>query len=213
VLIKTHRSLMNTPPRSDPLVSAIQVADLRAYLLSKGWQPKAFQRPQVLYFEGPADDEGKPIVLLVPASEQLRDYPQRVEEIVNSLAVIEQRPVAEIVRNIITPTCDILHLRLISSETRTGTLEFAFVDQFFTSLRNLLIFAACGEFRPLPFFPRALKQAVHFAERCRLRPAPAASFRVDVETPIVPPANAAQVLLKAYNASNSYIWTYGMNRF
>ena len=189
---------MESPSAYDPLAASIRVADLRGYLVAKGWEIKPFKRPQVVRFEGPPDDDGHPIVLLMPASEQLSDYSRRVQELVASLAVIEQRPSAEIVRNIITPTCDILHFRLAGAATVTGTLEFSFVGQFFASLRNLLVFAACGEFRPQPFFPRALKQAVHFAEKCRLRPAPAGSFRVDVETPIVPPANAAQVQLKAY---------------
>ena len=98
------------------LERAVRVADLRAYLLAKGWKTKPFKRPQVIYFEGPVDDDGRPLVLLLPASEHLRDYPLRIEEIVNTLSILENRPTAEIVRNIITPTSDILHLCLESPE-------------------------------------------------------------------------------------------------
>jgi len=34
-----ERSLMETPALYDPLVHAVRVADLRAYLLAKGWSP------------------------------------------------------------------------------------------------------------------------------------------------------------------------------
>ncbi len=138
------------------------------------------------------------MVLLVPASEQLRDYPLRIDEILNTLSIVEQRPAAEIVRNIVTPTSDILHLRLESPDTRTGTLELRFVERFFSSMKDLLVFAACGQFEPRAFYPRALKQAVLFADKCRYRPAAAGSFRVDVEAPLTPPANEAQIQLGDY---------------
>ncbi len=180
------------------LERVVRVADMRAYLLSKGWKTKPFKRPQVIYFEGPLDDEGCPLVLLLPASEHLRDYPLRIEEILNTLTILEKRPAAEIVRNIVTPTSDIIHLCLESPETRTGTLELGFVERFFSSMKDLLVFAACAQFEPKAFYPRALKRAVQFADKCRYRPAPTGSFRVDIEAPITPPANDIQIQLADY---------------
>ncbi len=180
------------------LERVVRVADLRAYLLSKGWKTKPFKRPQVIYFEGPLDDEGCPLVLLLPASEHLRDYPLRIEEILNTLSILEKRPAAEIVRNIVTPTSDIIHLCLESPETRTGTLELGFVERFFSSMKDLLVFAACAQFEPKAFYSRALKRAVQFADKCRYRPAPTGSFRVDIEAPITPPANDIQIQLADY---------------
>lgn len=176
----------------------VRVADLRAYLLSKGWKIRPFKRPQAIYFEGPPADDGSPLVLLIPASEQLRDYSLRIEEILNTLSLLERRPLPEVIRNIVTPTADILHLRLESPDTRTGTLELGFVESFFSGMKDLLVFAACGQFEPKPFYPRALKQAIQFADKCRYRPALAGSFRVDVEAPLTPPANEIQVQLGDY---------------
>src|SRR6266404_1049893 len=126
---------MSTTNGSIPLSGAIRVADLRAYLLAKGWKVKPFRRHEVICFEGLSDDEGQPIDLLVPASEQLRDYPLRVEELLRSLSVLESRPVEEVARNIVTPTADILHLGLDSPAVRTGTLELGFVEQYVSSVR------------------------------------------------------------------------------
>jgi len=81
------------------------------------------------------DDDGQPIVQLVPASEHLKDYPQRVEEIVSALSVIEQRPVEEILRNIVTPTCDLLHLRVDSIDTQAGRGSASFAIR--CGLRNI----------------------------------------------------------------------------
>jgi hypothetical protein len=65
-------------------------------------------------------------------------------------------------------------------------------------MKDLLVFAACAQFEPKPFYPRALGRAVQFANRCRYRSAPAGSFQVDVEAPITPPANASQIELADY---------------
>lgn len=176
----------------------IRVADLRTYLLSKGWRIRPFKRSEAIYFEGPPADDGTPLVLLIPASEHLRDYPLRIEETLNALSILEKRPMLELIRNIVTPTADILHFRLDSPVTRTGTLDLGFVGSFFAGMKDLLVFAACGQFEPKPFYPRALKQAVQFADRCRYRPALAGSFRVDVEAPLTPPADEFQVQLGDY---------------
>jgi hypothetical protein len=176
----------------------IRVADLRAYLLAQGWKIRPFKRPQVIYFEGPPADDGKPLILLIPASEQLRDYPDRVEEILNTLTVLEMRPLPEVIRNIVTPTADILQIRLAGPETRTGTLGLGFITGFVSGMKDLLVFAACSQFEPKPFYPRALREAVEFADRCRFRPASNGSFQVDVEAPLTPPANQMQIDLGDY---------------
>jgi hypothetical protein len=65
-------------------------------------------------------------------------------------------------------------------------------------MKDLLVFAACAQFEPKAFYPRALKRAVQFADKCRYRPAPTGSFRVDIEAPITPPANDIQIQLADY---------------
>jgi hypothetical protein len=130
------------------LAQAVRVVDLRAYLISKGWKPRPLKRREVILFEGPLADNGKPLELLVPASERLRDYPLRLEEILNALSVLEDRPVAEIIHNVVTPTSDVLHFSVDSPDTRTGTLGVPSVQRFFSGLRDLLVFAACGQLEP-----------------------------------------------------------------
>ena len=182
---------------AEPLVQAVRVVDLRAYLLSKRWRLAPHKDPRVLCFEGPLANDGMPLVQLMPASANYRDFTRRIEEILEVLSSVEQRPVGEILRDIIGPTSDILHLRLEGPNTRTESLEIRYVERLFAGVRSLLVFAACGEFWPRPFYTRAHKQAARFADRCRLRPGPVGGFGIDVESPIVPPANEAQVKVNA----------------
>jgi hypothetical protein len=66
------------------------------YLLKQGWKLKPFERREIVLFEGPDDDEGVPILQLLPRSWTAADYHLRAEELMRALSVIENRPEAEI---------------------------------------------------------------------------------------------------------------------
>lgn len=177
---------------------SVRVSDLRAYLNSLGWKPVPFARREELKFVAP---QGSPIAdatLLLPATEQLKDYVERVELVVRSLSQLEERPFDQILRDILTPTCDKVYVRLQTAEVRTGTLMLGFATQFFEAVKNLFTFAACAEHDPRPYFPRAFKEAVIFASRCRLAGTAPGSFRVIVESPLPPPASQVQQQLHAF---------------
>ena len=75
----------------DPRVQQVKVADVQRYLSKRGWKNKPFPRPELLVFEGPRDDYGKPIVQVLPSAEDYADYRQRLIELITALAVIEGR--------------------------------------------------------------------------------------------------------------------------
>lgn len=85
----------------DPRLPLVRVAGVRSYLLSQGWRPQPYPRPELLVFEGPADDDGQPIVQVLPSSEQMRDFPLRVEELIAALSILEDRPASDIVSDIL----------------------------------------------------------------------------------------------------------------
>jgi hypothetical protein len=85
----------------DPRLPLVRVAGVRSYLLSRGWRPQPYPKPELLVFEGPADDDGRPIVQVLPSSEQMRDFPLRVEELIASLSILEDRPAPAILSDIL----------------------------------------------------------------------------------------------------------------
>ncbi len=85
----------------DPRLPLVRVAGARSYLLSRGWRPQPYPRPELLVFEGPADDDGQPIVQVLPSSEQMRDFPLRVEELIAALSILEDRPASDILSDIL----------------------------------------------------------------------------------------------------------------
>jgi hypothetical protein len=103
----------------DPRVRSVRVADVRSYLLHHGWRPKAYPRPELLLFEGPTADNGEPIVQVLPSDEQFADYQQRLVELISALAVIEDRPAADVLADLLRQGRQPLH----NGEGQAGNVE------------------------------------------------------------------------------------------
>jgi hypothetical protein len=80
----------------DPRIASVRVDDVRNYMLRHGWELQAYPNPKVLVFGGPKDDDNKPIIQVLPSSEKLGDYEIRLEELIRSLSIMEQRTTFEI---------------------------------------------------------------------------------------------------------------------
>ncbi|MGH7172950.1 MAG: hypothetical protein ACRELG_21930 [Gemmataceae bacterium] len=85
----------------DPRLPLVRVAGVRSYLLGRGWHPQLYPRPVLLVFEGPAVDDGQPIVQVLPSTEQMRDFPLRVEELIAALSILEDRLPGDILSDIL----------------------------------------------------------------------------------------------------------------
>ena len=85
----------------DPRLPLVRVAGVRAYLLNRAWRLQPYPRPELLVFEGPTDDDGQPIIQVLPSSEQMRDFPLRVEELIATLSILEDRPAPDILSDIL----------------------------------------------------------------------------------------------------------------
>jgi hypothetical protein len=64
---------MNQSAWIDPRIDRVTVSDAQTYLLKKGWKLQPFPGPELLVFQGPNDDDGEPILQVLPSSERLRD--------------------------------------------------------------------------------------------------------------------------------------------
>jgi hypothetical protein len=93
---------MNQSAWVDPRIDRVTVANVRTYLLNKGWRLQPYPGPELLVFEGPRDDDGEPILQVLPSSERLRDYRMRVGDLIAALSVIEGRPAVDILTDMLT---------------------------------------------------------------------------------------------------------------
>ncbi len=92
---------MNASAWVDPRIRSVRVAGVRSYLLGRGWKLQAYPGPELLVFEGPVDDDGEPIIQVIPSSEDMRDFSLRVDELIGALSIFEDRPAGQILTDIL----------------------------------------------------------------------------------------------------------------
>jgi hypothetical protein len=85
----------------DPRLCQVRVANIVAYLLSKGWKPVPPDRPGELAFEEPVPDPAGPLYQWFPDTEQRRDYLARIHELLAALGEIEDRYAGDVLTDIL----------------------------------------------------------------------------------------------------------------
>ncbi len=85
----------------DPRLYSLRVANIRAYLLRKRWKEVPADRPGELLFEEPTAGADGPLYQWIPDSEERREYPQAVYELLAALAEIEDRYAGDVLTDIL----------------------------------------------------------------------------------------------------------------
>jgi hypothetical protein len=155
--------------------------DVVRYLSSKGWRQAGDLNGRATIWElGRRDSE-----VVVPVSDRFRDFPQRMYEVVQTLAEVEERPEPEILRNLATPSTDRQYFRLFP-DAPPGMIPAADAAEAFQGVRELFIAAAYAEHYPRAGFtlpnskPRVVQE---FPEKALLSTA-AGSFVISAQVPL-----------------------------
>jgi hypothetical protein len=93
---------MNSSAWIDPRIRSVRVEGIRTYLLQRNWQLQPYPGPELLVFGGFNDDDGQPVIQVVPSAEHRSDFQMRVEELIAALSVMEDRPATEILNDILS---------------------------------------------------------------------------------------------------------------
>lgn len=86
----------------------------------------------------------KNIELLVPQISGLRDYPERVAQLIKSFSTIDEQSELQVLENIRNIGFDIIRIRNNSDEVRQGTMNFLHCLDFINYSRDMLLSAACS---------------------------------------------------------------------
>ncbi|MEK5257588.1 hypothetical protein NST74_29515 [Paenibacillus sp. FSL F4-0125] len=163
--------------------STISIPSIVRYLKLQGWDKRNdFPSDKQIVFDGPEDMYGDRIQAVIPANTRFKDYPVRVKELIYSLSEIENRPMKNVLADISNPSIDRLQVRVLSDFSRDGTLPFSYAAKLINGLKDLLIAAACVEENPQPFYRRATKVGINYADNCRFGQTKAGSFIITIES-------------------------------
>jgi hypothetical protein len=84
----------------DPKIESLDLEKLSAYVRQAGWKLLDHPNQKLQVFQGPDDDDGLPIKLVLPQSRHFWDSPIMLTKAVNLLAEIEERSPNEILLKI-----------------------------------------------------------------------------------------------------------------
>ena len=175
---------MTTASDKEIMLAAIEPGDIVAYLQMRGWREADSAGSAMARFQGPEDDAGDAITVLVPTSVTLRDYALRLHDLLEALAAVEERPLTSIVRDVAFVRKDILHVRVSSPETTRGSAPLNVAAGLIENTRRALAAAAASvihgpsmHYSPLP------KDAYDFANSCHLVALNPGSIDTAIEIP------------------------------
>lgn len=146
-----------------------------------------FPNEKLIVFDGPIDISGERIQAVIPSEQSFRDYFIRIKELILSLSEIEEREVDEVLSDILNPNVDRLKIRVLSDIAKSGSLPFSYAAKLVKGLRDFLVAAACVEENPQPFYRRATKVGMDYANDCRFGQTQFGSFIVTIESMVPSP--------------------------
>ncbi len=91
-------------------LASVDLAGIIAYLRATGWREAGTYVRTVIWTR---TVDGTEAEVLVPDSAELRDYATRLAELVSTLTAVEQRPAADVLHDLRSPTLDVQYIRMM----------------------------------------------------------------------------------------------------
>ncbi|HWE91874.1 MAG TPA: hypothetical protein VG317_20600 [Pseudonocardiaceae bacterium] len=165
-------------------------ADVTSYLRSTGWQD-AGDYGRAIAFTRPV--AGEDVEVLLPRLRELRDYPARMNELLDTVSIVEGRSAGDVLRDLRSPLLDVQHIRTMPS-TPSGTTPVEDGFRAVRGVRALYLEAVASALAARDDTGRDETQASpadkarpkKFLDQVRLGAATAGSYVLRVETEVEP---------------------------
>jgi hypothetical protein len=179
-------------PPSDQL-AALRAEDVQLYLASHGWtrdDVSSTPKGSLYRYHDLPDAEA-----LIPGRRDLADYVERMADVVQMLAAVEEREASQVLADLSSPPADVLRLQVSAPGPTLGTILLDEGIRLIEGARSSLLAAACSARQPAAFYPRqAYKEALEFLQSCQLGQTERGSFVAKIVAPVPPEINKQRTL-------------------
>lgn len=150
------------------------------YAKAKGWvQGPMVGRLRVYGRPGALDQ------LLIPTDPSEPPFAERMHEVVETFARVEERAAEKVLDSLINFESDVLRFRVASVRAEEGSLPLGQVLNLLEGARRSLLSAAHSVLNPLRYHPRLSRsEAVKLVEACRMGQTERGSFIVAIACPL-----------------------------
>jgi len=141
-------------------IDRISLFDLKNYLNRKGWKQHLTNSKKWQLFRLDVDS-GPSLEIILPGSESLIDFRERIKQSIEALSQIEDKSVSEILSGLILENADSVKLRLQIPET-SSSLPIDNASKHIKAIRNLFLYSGCSEIKNIPHFEQPLQTAQEY---------------------------------------------------
>lgn len=141
-------------------IDRVKLFDLKNYLYRKGWKQYAAngEKWQVFKLEV---DSGQSLELILPASESFIDSKERIQQSIEALSQIEDKPISEVLSGLVFENADSVKVRLqVPDSVSSLPIDDAF--RHIKAIKNLFLYSGCSEIRSIPHFEQPLSAAQEY---------------------------------------------------
>lgn len=138
-------------------IDRVKLFDLKSYLERKGWKRYTANGEKWQTFRIDVD-QGSSLELILPARESFVDFRERIQQTIEALSQIEDKPVSEILSGLIVENSDSVKLRLQVPDS-VSSLPIDDASKHIKAIRNLFLYSGCSEIKSIPHFEQPLPAA------------------------------------------------------
>ena len=166
------------------ILNELRPLDVVAYLRANQWQETQKLDKGAFWTKG--DEE-----VLLPLDVTLKDFPNRMAEVLGVLAHTEKRSQFEIFEDLVLTNADIIRPRLIGVNG-DGTISLEQGTAIHQEARNLMLAAACSTIEKKSLFAkRKPEQAMNYLNHARFGIPQRGSYILTIISPVIPKITGA----------------------
>lgn len=166
-------------------INKISPLKLERFLLSRGWVEDGFISDKAKIWHR-QEEENFDLEIIQPLDCHLRDYSQRMYEVVKALSEFEVKELADILDDVVNFDSDIVKVRVMSPDVDSGSIPLSDGVLLFEKAKDLLVSTTLSTFKKNRYFSGSWPADVKdFLETLKLGQTEYGSYIVNVIAPIV----------------------------
>jgi hypothetical protein len=174
---------MKATVRDSQVLRSIRPDDVRQYLANHGWTAGDYPNGRAAIFNRQID--GTDFEVLVPLARELRDFPERMSEVLRTLETVERRDQIQILSDLTSARADVLRIRRPGADD--GTILFEDGVSLINSAFDMVLAAACTTVAPKLYYPgKKPAAATEYLHKTRLGQSERGSYVLTVISPVPP---------------------------
>jgi len=192
--------------RNPNFIKDINPKYVSSYLNLKGWNQEKIiaDRASIWILPSKQDNEDNYYEILLPLQSSIQDYAIRISEVLQTLSIVENRPVIEIINEINNIDADIIRIRVEYPDITDNTIHLDDGIRLFDSTKQLMYSISSSVVNPRPFFQGGRsKKVTDYMEKLRIGQTEPGSYIIKIISPVSDPLSdnfERQVIKKLFNA-------------